>query len=278
MTPGRRNGNSVTNPPRGGHSSRRQSASTPHNSPLHRQSGKSDVDLLRESINELRDEIMELKGENVLLKQALNVQTDKINHLEQDLDDLQQYGRRENVCFSNVKFSDTLPVMDQVIDLCEQINVTVTENDLVDVHPLPARNGRAKRIIARFKDRKLGQNVLAARKSSKNIPKTKKDTLAADPTRGFGIQPNITPKRSALLAQAKVAVDKARLNGTWVDIKTGAILIRIKQGDRPRVIRCTNDIVELVPDFKPTEFILCVNESDRFEVFDTSFNMSSRVH
>ena len=39
----------------------------------------------------------------------------KIVQLEQDLDDLQQYGRRENVCFSNHKFGDDAPVMQQVI-------------------------------------------------------------------------------------------------------------------------------------------------------------------
>ena len=36
-----------------------------------------------------------------------------------------------NVCFSNLKIDDK-PVLDQVISLCEELNVTVTENDLVD--------------------------------------------------------------------------------------------------------------------------------------------------
>ena len=111
---------------------------------------------------------------------------------------------------------------------------------------------------------------MGARKNTKNIPQGKKDTLVADPTRGFGIQPNITPKRSALLAQAKVAVGLGRLNGTWVDVRTGAILIRPKLGDRPRVIRNTHDIVELVPDYKPSEYFFCVSDSDKFSVFDTS--------
>ena len=50
--------------------------------------------------------------------------------------------------------------MNQVITLCDGIGVEVVESDLVDVHPLPAKKGMAKRIIARFKDLKLRQKVL----------------------------------------------------------------------------------------------------------------------
>ena len=217
----------------------------------------------------LKDENAELRGELMLIKSAFNSQAKKVAELELELDDLQQYGRRENVCFSNLKIDDK-PVIEQVISLCDEINVTVTENDFVDVHPLPSTRGHAKRVIARFKDRKLGQQVMGARKSAKNIGDNKRKLLAADPTRGFGIQPNITPKRAALLKQAKAAVEKGRLNGAWVDIKTGAILIRVKSGERPRVMRNTCDILKIVPDLRPDEILLCVDESKLFDIYDTS--------
>ena len=117
------------------------------------------------------------------------------------------------------------------------------------------------------------QKVVGARKGSKGIDPSKKSRLAADPKRGFGIQPNITPKRSALLAQTKAAVEQASLNGTWVDIKTGAVLLRLSQGDRPRVIRNTNDIVKLVPSFQPSEFMFCVPESEKFCAFKCNVTM-----
>ncbi|KAL5254403.1 hypothetical protein ACHWQZ_G002017 [Mnemiopsis leidyi] len=174
------------------------------------------VNRLSKDLKFLCDENTQLKGEIILIKSALNSQTKKISELEIELDDLQQYGRRENVCFSNLKIDDK-PVIDQVISLCEEINVTVTKNDLVDVHPLPSTRGHAKRIIARFKDRKLGQQVMGARKSAKNIGANKKKQLAADPSRGFGIQPNITSKRAMLLKQAKAAVEKGQLNGLYIE-------------------------------------------------------------
>ena len=229
---------------------------------------RSVLESLQSAVNNLSDEIAELRGENVTLKAAINAHQDKIISLEQELDDLQQYGRRENVCFSNLKYSDQLPAVGQVIELCEQINVTVSEADFVDVHPLPSKNGHAKRVIARFKDRKLAQKVMSARKASKNISPNKKQLLAADASRGFGIQPNITPKRAALLSQAKKAVEQGSLNGSWIDIKTGAVLVRLRHGDRPRVIRKTSDILKLVPSFQPNDYFFCVRGSDKFEVFD----------
>ena len=221
------------------------------------------VDVIR-SIEVLKLQLAEVIGENIQIKETLNSQQRKIVQLEQDLDDLQQYGRRENVCFTNLKFGDDAPVMQQVIDLCDEINVTVTDTDFVDVHPLPVKNGRAKRVVARFKDRKLAQKVMAARKGSKNINPTKKAQLAADPNKGFGIQPNITPKRSALLAQAKSAVEHANLNGTWIDTKTGAVLLRLRDNDRPRVIRNTRQLMEAVPSFVPSEYIFCLRDSSIF--------------
>ncbi len=165
------------------------------------------------------------------------------------------------------------PVQDQVIKLCDQLGVTVVDTDFVDVHPLPSKPGRAKRVIARFKDRKLAHKVIGSRKNSKQMDPTNKAKLAADSTKGFGIQPNITPRRAALLGQAKQAVEQFRLNGTWVDTKNGSILIRKTQGERPRVIRSTDDIIDLVgPTFKPNDFIFCAH--GKFEVFDMSFSDS----
>ena len=272
-TPRHGRGNGV-NGSRGGRPHKQQIDFSPSSSPAlintkakGEQAGLSslsrDLGHLHNAVDSLRNELFALKGENSMLKNTVMMQQENITKLEQELDDLQQYGRRENVCFSNLKFNEESPVMSQVIDLCDGLNVAVSDSDFVDVHPLPSRNGRAKRVVARFKDRKLAQKVMGARKASKNIEPNRKAKLAADPKRGFGIQPNITPKRSALLAQSKAAVEKASLDGTWIDIKTGAVLLRLRQGDRPRVIRNTLDIVNLVPTYVPNEYVFCMRPYDK---------------
>ena len=232
---------------------------------------------LQRKFDALREDCDALKGNNILLQKTANDQHEHIIRLHQEIDDLQQYGRRENVCFSNVKFDEqnsSLTPLKQVIDLCDGIGVEVTEQDLVDVHPLPAKKGMAKRIIARFKDRKLGQKVLTSRKNTKNIDPAKKKKLAADPARGIGIQPNITPARSALLSQAKSLVNEHGCFATWVDIKTGAILLKRRQGDRPTVIRSTKDLIEICSNFKPREHFFSVCRNDLYSVCTSGENVS----
>ena len=247
-------------------------------------SGELTMDTLLHMFNQLHNrftalqaEFTDLKGVNKLLQKTANDQHRDIIRLHQELDDLQQYGRRENVCFSNVKFDEQDPAlspMNQVITLCDGIGVEVNESDLVDVHPLPAKKGMAKRIIARFKDRKLGQKVLTSRKNTKHIDPAKKNQLAANPTRGFGIQPNITPARSALLSQAKTLVNQHGFNATWVDIKTGAILFKRRPGDRPTVVRSTEDLVNICSDYVPNEHFFSVRKEDLFDVFTPRENNS----
>ncbi len=72
-----------------------------------------------------------------------------------------------------------------------------------------------------------------------------------------------------MLAQAKQAAEKSGLNGAWVDTTTGAILLRKTQGDRPTVIRSTNDIINIVPKYQPDTFFFCAHKF--FDVFDVSF-------
>ena len=129
---------------------------------------------LFEMIKELQDEIMEVRGENMVLKQTLNVQAHHIAEITQKCDDLDQYGRRENVCFTNLKVTEERPCAQQVVELCHELGVEVATSDLVDAHPLPSKRGRGNRCIARFRDRKKAQDVFAARKRSKDIDPTKK--------------------------------------------------------------------------------------------------------
>ncbi|MCP4257198.1 MAG: hypothetical protein GY774_06685 [Planctomycetes bacterium] len=222
-------------------------------------------------LQETRDEIMELRGENMTLKSSLNTAVQRIVFLEKELDDLNQYNRRENVVFSNLKVEDQLTAEEQVIGLCDAIGVEVKPEDMVDVHPLPSGKkgaGKAKRCIARFKDRKLAQKVMANRKNTKSLDKTTKDKLAANPDRGFAVQPNITPRRARLLGQVNNTKTKFGLEGCWVDPKNGKILLRKAKNERPFVISNTFDLCKVVAEFTATEYILCC--PPEFEVFNSS--------
>ncbi len=226
---------------------------------------------LLEMVKGLQDDIMEIRGENMSLKQVINTQQGRISQLESQVYELNQYGRRENICFTNLKVDDGHPCEQQVINLCHEIGVEVKSEDLVAAHPLPTKGGqgRQRRCIARFHDREKALEVFAARKNTKNIDPTKKSDLTVQSEKGIAIQPNITPARARLLAQLREAVGKCGWDSCWVDYRNGTILLKTEASKRPIPIKCTFDILKLSHDkFEPRAYHLC--HPDIFDVFNVS--------
>ena len=209
----------------------------------------------------MQDEVFSLKQQNHLLLETVNDQKLSIANLEAELEALQQYSRRENVCFSNLKIDDDHTCEAQVIDICNELGVEVSPDDLVATHPLPGKKGRGKplRVIARFKSRSKAQQVFKNRKLTKNIDQNKKSSLFADPSKGVAVQPNITPKRAALLGQVKDAAEQFSLDSYWVDTKSCNIMLRLNSGSQPKPVLNTCDLKKLVPNYHPKEFILSVD-------------------
>ena len=227
---------------------------------------------LAEMFRALQDEFMDLKGENMMLKQELNIQSHRVAELTQRCDDLDQYGRRENICFTNLKVTEELPCEQQVVNLCHELGVEVSPSDLVDAHPLPSKRGRGNRCIARFHDRKKAQEVFAARKRSKNLDPAKKTALAERADKGFAIQPNLTQDRAKLLAQLKDACLKCSWEACWVDYRNCNLMLKMVANGRPVVIRNTNDILKYAGNnFVTQDYILC-SAGKPFEIFNISDN------
>jgi FtsZ-binding cell division protein ZapB len=215
-------------------------------------------------VTALQEELFELREDNHQLRNAVNQLTMRNSRLEADLEALDQYSRRENVCFTNIKVDDDHKCDDQVVALCNELGVDVRTEDLVAAHPLPGK--KSTRFIARFKDRATAQKVFQNRKQTKNIDPSKRKSILADDQRGVAVQPNITPKRSALLAQVKDAVEKKSLDSCWVDTKNCNVMLRLNKNGRPTPIKNTFDLLKYVSDYEPEEFILCVNPMNLFSV------------
>ena len=211
----------------------------------------------------MQDDIVDLQARNATLNNIVNEQRVTIAKLESEIDSLDQYSRRENVLFTNLLIDDAHSCEAQVIDICNELGVDVAPDDLVATHPLPGKKGKGKakptRYIARFKDRAKAQKVFKNRKATKTIAPDKKQTLFADPTKGVAVQPNITAKRAVLLGQVKDAVEKFSLNSYWVDTKNCNIMLRLQPSARPIPIMNTCDLLNVVPNFGPKEFVMCVD-------------------
>ena len=91
-----------------------------------------------------------------------------------------------------------------------------------------------------------------------------------DQSKGFGIMPNLTVKRGQLSRQVKQFTETFNHEGSWVDPKTGKILIKLRGAQRGQVIKSTADLVLINSNFKPTEWHFCTPP-----VFETHNDVST---
>ena len=211
---------------------------------------------LTETVSTVTQQNTQLRSDVEMLKSVINRQASTIVTLEQEIDNLDQYGRRENVVFTNLKVTATNPES-QVIELCKQIGVDIERSDLVACHPLPSRDNGPTRIITRFHERETARKVFSNRKKSKLISGDAKEKLASRKEKGFGILPNLTIKRNKLFSQVKKFNESRNHEGCWVDTNTGKILLRVRGSSRGKVIKNTRDLVELDNAFVPDDCFFC---------------------
>ena len=212
---------------------------------------------LVQSVTTVTEENVGLRADVELLKSVINRQAATIATLDMDIDNIGQYGRRENIVFTNLQVTPDQSPDKQVIELCKQIGVEVDVSDLVACHPLPARQGDNKRVIARFHDREKARKIFSNRKKTKGIKREVKEKLAAQKDKGFGILPNLTVKRNKFFAQVQDFCKNRDHEGCWVDPNTGKILLKIKGATRGRLIKNTADLIEIDSVFEPDEWFFC---------------------
>ena len=223
---------------------------------------KARIDSQDETIANISAENSRLNVEVTHLKTVLNRQATYMANLDVELDELGQYGRRENVMFSNLHTDASHSPESQVIQLCKSLDVQIDPHDIVACHTLPSSNSSApKRVIARFHDRNVASKIFKNRKHAKKIPAEVKAKIAANKDKGFGIGPNLTAKRGKLFAQVKPFNDAYGHEGCWVDPNNGKLLIRLKGAYRGRVIKSTGDLVEINNIFVPNEWYFCAPPS-----------------
>lgn len=224
---------------------------------------QSDVTALKADKNNLKKELCDVKSELAVeidyLRVVVTRQNTNISLLEREIDDQNQYNRRENVVFSNVNLGSETDCRKVVADLCNEIGADVEPDDLVDAHPLPNRRGRSFKVIARFRNRSKARDVFVKRRECKNITQGVKDKLCVKKNRGIGIHPNLTAKKGKLLYQTKVFSEGFGYQGAWADYNTGKIYLKLKSNEKGVVIKDTSDLIEINSRFNPavTDYVYC---------------------
>ena len=154
---------------------------------------ETQVQRLNKKLDTNTKELGKLKDENIKLKQALSLAVYNVDALE-------QYGRRENICIHGVaeKLNSNKDDEEEVVaNIAAELGIDINECDIQRAHRLGKKKnspgGKPRQIIARFFSYKKRNELLHAKKNlkgSKNYPKA---FLTED----------LTPLRSKLLNYVK---------------------------------------------------------------------------
>ena len=178
-------------------------------------------------IDDLKNQINELKMKNKLLEERMNKLQDKQGVFSQvnsmlslEVDRLNQYTRRSNVVIKNV-FAPENESVPQVEEEAKKIIVNMGLPEVIPEFDKAHRLGKIRTIngkkhqdvIVRFKSHSARYKVFNKRKSAKN----------------HRISPNLTKTRSALLAEA-VNFTKEKIGDDWGFVfanEHGDLLVRL---------------------------------------------------
>lgn len=185
-------------------------------------------------INQFLEQIVALKTENDTLKK-------KVLQLEDELDEAQQYSRRNCVEIHGLDVEGG-DVLKAVKDVGQALGMCI-EDSMVDAcHTLGKRSDAAgpPAIIVKFVRRLDAEDMLAKRRVKRQLSTRHLNKNTDTP---IYINESLTQKRRILLSRARAA--KKEKNFKWVWVRGGKVFMR-KEDDGPvKYVKCLADLDNL---------------------------------
>jgi len=206
---------------------------------------------LQAALKDLLQTVTDLKHENE--------QKDmKINCMQQRIDDLEAYNRRDNLLISGLpieSYSEAATVgasgdgnreqVDTRTSTAESsyateqaalkmfntcLNVKVSEKDISVAHRLPSKNkSQPPVVIVRFTNRKARDDVYNARRKLRSVASSR-----------IFINEDLAKTTAELFQQARKLVRSKQLHSTWT--RNGSLFIKSSEDSRPQKIKNSGEL------------------------------------
>lgn len=154
--------------------------------------------------------------------------------MKRQINDLEQYGRRQNLEIHGLKYTENENVLAVVNDLALSLSLEpVTESEIEGVHRLPHRKNEDKTppVLIRFVSRKTKDQWLA---KIKDLKAKQSDIRLFD---------NLTAFNRRLLWLARSKAKQCGYQYTWQ--RSGKIFVRNRTGENAICIACEDDLVNI---------------------------------
>lgn len=178
---------------------------------------KTSITYLSSKYDEHEREIGQLKQENKLLKKELSAQFSR-------LEELDQYGRRQNVLIDRIKEQSSENTNEIVSNVCNSLGIELDKGDLQVSHRLgkPRSNfDKPRPIIARFTNVATARAVVHAAKAKgkENKSREKQNGNAATSSMkpvDVWVREHLTDHKSSLLQECLKLKREKTLHACWV--------------------------------------------------------------
>lgn len=156
---------------------------------------------------------------------------EEINKLKQDLNNLEQYGRLNNIEVHGILVSEHEDLMEKLTCVADKLQVTrLKKEDVEAVHRVPSRKGKTPPIMIRFLNRSTRDEWL----------KNKKKLRSEDSNDNIYLQENLTEINKKLFFEAREKAKSLGYRYTWH--RGGCTYLRKQDGDRAIRIKTHSDI------------------------------------
>ena len=204
------------------------------------------VKYMSDSFEDLRKEIQSLTIENMDIRKKLDETEGKLKTAENEIEELQQYTRRNNLEIHGIPETTNENTDDIVKKVAEAVDVEVLNSDIDISHRLPTRNEQQQpAIIVRFTRRSIRNQLYAARKKLQK--KTTSDIGLHTPRQEnhrIYINEQLTRRNKQLFHNANMKRKTLKWKYIWT--QNGRIYVR-KENDMPAIkISSDRDIQRIV--------------------------------
>ncbi|XP_077283179.1 uncharacterized protein LOC143909153 [Arctopsyche grandis] len=162
------------------------------------------LEMAHSLINDFTQKIHKLESRlDTLEKTNLETATihNKIDHLEQKLNEKEQWSRRNNIEIKGVPLFKSENLIDTIVNLSKKINYPITPNQINFVARVPSRiNNNSKPIVASFHNYHLKEEFMLAARRLKSL--SSKDLGYSDDKRIF-VNDHLTVSNKMLLTKVK---------------------------------------------------------------------------
>ncbi|XP_070543753.1 uncharacterized protein [Ptychodera flava] len=191
----------------------------------------------KKEIKEIQLDTVQLKANNDRLQDQLTVTQRELSNTQEELHDLQQYSRRNNIEIHGIPQRNGEDTNDIVVRVAAAVGVDITPSDIDISHRLPSRQNQTQQrhqtpaIIVKFVRRSVRNSIYYARKNLRG--QTPNQIRVGDNnTNNIYINENLTPTMKRLFHQ----VNERRKQLKWRFIWTSNGKIFTRKDETSEVI------------------------------------------